>query len=256
MRSKGFTLLQIMCLVLVSYKPGEAATNPALAMLSQATVVQFSGREAVSEPFIFDVDVAAADKALNFAMVVGQPLTLSLAPGRVLSGMVDRIEQVDGPGMQGLYRLRLVPSLNRLKYRSTSRTFYGMKAIEIATALLAEAGVTNVETRISASLPAQEIAVQYQETDFAFVSRLLEEAGIHYHFEPSPTGDKVVFSDGNASLSHPSASLSLRRAALLQSPYSAAGNLCIRGWSRPATTIGRPRSLICRPRPRRLCLQS
>jgi type VI secretion system secreted protein VgrG len=40
--------------------------------------------------------------------------------------------------------------------------------------------------------------VQYQETDFSFVSRLLEEAGIHYHFEPSPTGEKLVLSDGNA----------------------------------------------------------
>ena len=177
---------------------GQAAGNPALDTLAQGAVVQFSGKEAVSEPFIFELTIAAIDKAINFSLVVGQPFTMAVGPGRVVSGIIESAEQLDGAGAQGLYRLRLVPSLNRLKYRSTSRTFYGMTTVDVVKKLLNEAGVPNFEFRVATTLPAREMTVQYQENDFAFISRLLEETGIHYHFEPSPNGDKVVFSDGNA----------------------------------------------------------
>jgi hypothetical protein len=157
----------------------QAAGNPTVDALSQGTVIQFSGKEAVSEPFAFDVTLATGDKALNFAQIVGQPLTIVVAPGRVASGMVESIEQVDHAAAQGQYRIRLAPALNRLKHRSASRTFYNVAAPQIVTAVLNEAGVQNVELRIAASLPPKEMTVQYQETDFMFVSRLLEEAGIH-----------------------------------------------------------------------------
>ena len=177
-----------------------AAGNPALDSLAQGTVVQFSGKEAVSEPFTFDLTIAANDKAVNFSLVVGQSFTTAVAPGRIVSGMVESIEQLESPTAQGQYRLRLVPSLNRLKYRSTSRTFYGMTVLDVVKTLLNEAGVTNTEYRVAAASPSRELTVQYQESDFAFISRLLEEAGIHYHFETSPNGDKLVFSDANAGL--------------------------------------------------------
>lgn len=184
--------------VLFSAFCAEAASNPALDALAQGSVVQFSGKEAVSEPFAFDVTIATKDKALNVGLAVGQPLTIAVAPGRSLSGMVESIEQVDSVEAQGLYRLRIAPGLNRLKYESTSRTFANMNPVQIITALLNEAGITNMEFRIAAALPTREITVQYHETDLAFLSRLLEEAGVHYHFESSPGGDKVVFGDSNA----------------------------------------------------------
>jgi len=176
----------------------DAAGNPVLDALAQGAVVQFSGREAISEPFAFDIVVAAADKALNLSLVAGQPFTIAVAPGRVISGMIERIEQIDGPGAQGLYRLQIVPSAKRLKYRSTSRTFYGKNVTEIIGILLAEAGVSNVEMRMTSVLPPQDVTIQYRESDFAFMSRLLERAGVHYHIESFPGGDKIVFSDGNA----------------------------------------------------------
>lgn len=175
-----------------------AAGNPVVDVLAQGTVVQFSGKEAVSQPFDFDVTIAANDKNLNLALAVGQPIAMAVAPGRLVSGMIERVEQVDGPGAQGLYRLQIVPSAKRLKYSRTSRTFYGKSATEIASLLLDEAGVRNVEMRISTPVPPLDVAIQYQESNFAFMSRLLERAGIHYHIEPSPSGDKIVFSDGNA----------------------------------------------------------
>lgn len=224
----------------------QAAGNQTVDALSQAAVVQYSGNEALSDPFAFDITVASGDRALNFTQAVGQPLTIAVAPGRVVSGMIEGVEQVDGPGPQGLYRLRLVPSLDRLKYRSTSRTFYGMTALDVVKTLLNEAGVTNFEFRVSAVMPAREMTVQYQETDLAFLSRVLEEVGVHYHVELSPNGDKVVFSDGNAGFpvsplgklvfgaaSTPSVS-SFSRGLSLHSGQVQAGDY---NWKTPATDL-------------------
>lgn len=196
---------RVMCCVLFGVAlcasvpaAARAAGNPVVDALAQGTVVQFSGTEAISRPFDFDVTVSINEKNLNFAGAVGQPIALTLAPGRSVSGMIERIEQVDGPGAQGLYRLQIIPSAARLKYRTTSRTFYGKTVIDIATQVLSEAGIGNMDARVAASLPAEEMTVQYQESDFAFLSRILEGAGLHYHIEPTPAGDKFVIGDGNA----------------------------------------------------------
>jgi type VI secretion system secreted protein VgrG len=176
-----------------------AGVNPVVDALSAGTVVQFTGKEAVSQAYEFDVTVATNDKNLSMGSALGQPIVVSVAARRAIAGMIERIEQVDGPGAQGLYRLRIVPSMNRLKYRSASRTFYEKKLSDIVMQVLTEAGMpqSNVEFRLAAPQSVEDMTVQYQETDFAFVSRLIEAAGIHYHFEAASTGDKLVFSDTN-----------------------------------------------------------
>jgi type VI secretion system secreted protein VgrG len=176
-----------------------AGANPVVDALAAGTVVQFSGKEAVSQSYEFEVTIATGEKNLTLASAVGQPIAVPIAAGRAIIGMVERIEQVDGAGAQGLYRLRIVSSLNRLKYRSTSRTFYGKKPSDIVMQVLTEAGIpqSNVEFRLAGSQEAEEMTVQYQETDLAFVSRLMEGAGIHYHVEATPTGDKLVLGDTN-----------------------------------------------------------
>jgi len=69
-----------------------AATNSDLAALARARVVQFTGTEHISQPFVFDLELSVPHPALTFANVVGQPLQLNIAPGRTVAGMVERIE--------------------------------------------------------------------------------------------------------------------------------------------------------------------
>ncbi len=176
----------------------QAAGNPVVEALTKGSVVHFTGKEGVSVPFEFDVTVATGDRALNVGMAVGQPIAIGVAAGRIVNGMIERAEQVDGPGSPGLYRLHLVPSAGRLKYRTTSRTFYDKRVTDIVLQLLEEAGVANVELRVAAPQPVEPLIVQYQESDFQLLSRLLEGAGLHYHVEAGPAGDKFVVGDTNA----------------------------------------------------------
>ncbi len=194
------TFLAVGCftLSLAFWNYAQGATNPDLAALSQGSVVQFTGTEGISQPFAFDIELTASNPILNFANVVGQPLKIAISSERMIAGMIERIEQTGLSGRQGQYRIRIVPALKRLAYRRTNQTFAEVNAVEIATRLLNNAGLTNVESRLMAALPAKAITIQYQESDLALLSRLLEAEGIHYHFEPSGGQEKLVLGDSNA----------------------------------------------------------
>ena len=178
--------------------PAHAAGNPDIGNLQKAKIIRFAGHEAVSTLFAFEIDVASSAPALNFMNVLGQSLTVAPVPGRVVNGLIESIEHVGRSGRSTIYRIRLVPTVAKLKYNITSRTFYQMTVSDIVSNILEGVGISAFEWRITGPLPPYEMVIQYQESDWGFVSRLLEERGIHYHFEPTSTGHKIVFSDNNA----------------------------------------------------------
>ena len=174
-----------------------AATNPDLVALAKGRVIKFTGTEHISQPYAYDLDVTTPNPALNFAKVVGQPLKLTVARRRAVAGIIERIEQLGVPGRSGTYRLRIVPAINRLAYRITSRTFPEMDTIDIVNALFDGANISGLEARVNNALSPQVISVQYQESELTYFSRLLEQDGIHYHFELSGPGVKTVLGDSN-----------------------------------------------------------
>jgi type VI secretion system secreted protein VgrG len=197
MRKNRFPVLAFAIIIFGLSLNAQAATNPDLDVLSRARVVKFTGTERISQPFVFDLDVTVPHPALNFAKVVGKPLRVTVAKGRTVAGIVGKIEQSGVTGRQGQYQVRLVPALNRLTYRIISRTFAEMNAVQIVNAVVNDASISGLESRISNTPTTQEISVQYQESEFAYISRLLENEGIHYHFEPSGSGVKTVLGDSN-----------------------------------------------------------
>ena len=63
-----------------------AGANPVVDALAAGTVVQFSGKEAVSQTYEFDVMVATSDKNLNLSLALGQPSQFPWPPGGRLLG--------------------------------------------------------------------------------------------------------------------------------------------------------------------------
>jgi len=87
-----FLPVALLALILGISVPVQAAVNPDLAAPTQGAVVQFTGSERISQPLAFEIDLTVAHPALNFANVVGQPLEVTVARGRTVAGMVERIE--------------------------------------------------------------------------------------------------------------------------------------------------------------------
>lgn len=163
------------------------------------------GREALSRPFEIHVLVRAAHAggAETLSAWVEAPAVLSLATeggARRIHGIVARVEVLGTTARaEEVIQVRIVPRLARLSLRRNSRIFQDRTPQEIVTEILADAGISHVwET--TASYPRRAYATQYEETDLAFLHRLLAEVGIFYRFDPPAEADPraqevLVFAD-------------------------------------------------------------
>jgi len=166
----------------------------------ELVVTRVVGREALSTPFAFDVElVPASGDPLDVADLTGAEalLTLREEPGgaeRHVHGILWSVEMAGVASGRPRYRARLVPALDRLGAVVRTRAFQGRSAPEIAARILGDAGVAH-RLALAASYPARELCVQYRESDLAFVARLLEEEGIFYFFEHEPDAHVMVLAD-------------------------------------------------------------
>ncbi|MCA9606829.1 MAG: type VI secretion system tip protein VgrG [Myxococcales bacterium] len=116
-------------------------------------------------------------------------------------GMLCRIRMLStGTARNTRYTATLVPRLWTTTMVQRSRVFQDLDVPGIVKAVLEEHGLiedTAFEMRLDASYPVSEYTVQYQETDFAFINRLMEHFGIYYFFRQNPDGEHLVFGDSN-----------------------------------------------------------
>ena len=150
---------------------------------TELRVMSFEGSEGLSQLFRFDVTVACADNELAFASVVGQRAVLTFRVGddpRHVHGVVSSFEQGDEGKKLTADRATLVPAVWRLRYRRASRIFQDLTTPDIVRRVLSAAGVPSDACRFALSSPyrPREYCVQYRESDWDFVSRLMEEEGI------------------------------------------------------------------------------
>jgi type VI secretion system secreted protein VgrG len=158
-------------------------------------LMELKGREALSKLFSFDVLFSTEAPPWELeAGLVGQPATLVMvAPQhvpRVVHGIAAwlRAENVSFKAEHTArpYTLRLVPSMWKLGKRVNTRIFQDQAISDVITTLMTEARLA-VRFDLSAPLPKHDYCVQYQESDLAFITRLLAEAGCYFYFEP-PAG--------------------------------------------------------------------
>ena len=162
------------------------------------SAVAFQGDEAMSSLFRFDVDVVT-DADLAFDSILGSELTATVATGqttRRFSGICSRISQgrVDD---RFTYRFELVPKLALLTLNQDSRIFQDKSVPDILRVVLAQHGI-DFQVALTRSYPARDYCVQYRESDFNFVSRLMEEEGIWYFFTIGTTGHRMILGDSPA----------------------------------------------------------
>src|SRR6266446_1135938 len=147
----------------------------------------FTGYEAISQLFRFDLDLLSEKPSISFDSIVGKPVTLNavLADGseRYWSGYVSRFAQGANDGRFTSYRAEMVPWLWFLTRTADCRIFQNKKAPDIIQAIFQDLGFTDFSLRLHGNFVERDYCVQYRETDFNFVSRLMEEEGIYYFFE-------------------------------------------------------------------------
>lgn len=163
-----------------------------------AVAVGLTGREALSQPFHFRVQLGLRERADPTALVgEGVGVTLvgdAAAEGeRALHGIVTAVETGDAGTA-----IELRPWLALLDLQSDRRVFQDRTPAEIVEAVAADAGYGDLELRLQQSYPALPYRVQAGESDFAFVTRLLAEFGITYFFTFEADRHVMVLADDGA----------------------------------------------------------
>jgi type VI secretion system secreted protein VgrG len=147
----------------------------------------FTGSEAISQMFHFDLDLLSENDSIAFQDVVGKSVTLRIydANGgeRHWNGFISRFSQGAQDRRLTAYRAQMVPWLWFLTRTADCRIFQNMKAPEIIQKIFSDLGFHDFKLRLYGDFTPRDYCVQYRETDFNFVSRLMEEEGIFYYFQ-------------------------------------------------------------------------
>lgn len=161
----------------------------------------FNGTEGLSRLFDFELEMLSENPNIPFADIIGKNVTLSLilndGSKRFFHGLISRFSQGRGgtdPRMSH-YRAEMVPWLWLLTQTADSRIFQKLSVPDIVEKIFKEKGLSDYKMLLNGSHPKRDFCVQYRETDFNFVSRLLEEEGIYYYFEHEEKLHTLVLAD-------------------------------------------------------------
>lgn len=164
-----------------------------------------SGQEAISQLFRFQLDLLSENDSVNFDSIVGKAVSIHIRTAdaeRCMSGYISRFSQGGRDAIFTRYHAEMVPWLWFLTRTSDCRIFQKMTAPDIIKKIFDELGFQDYTLRLYGSFRQREYCVQYRETDFNFVSRLMEEEGICYFFEHDKQGKKHTLILANDPAAH------------------------------------------------------
>lgn len=162
----------------------------------------FSGSEGISQLFSFQLELLSENRRIKFEDILGQEISFGVAgveegkPPRCIHGIVTSFTQLPDAIRLSRYRAVVSPKLWILTRKQNCRIFQNLSVPDILKEMLD--GI-DVAWELQGSYPAREYCVQYRETDYDFVSRLMEEEGIFYFFRHTKEAHKLVLSDNKAS---------------------------------------------------------
>src|SRR5919198_2545377 len=147
----------------------------------------FTGSEGISRLFSFDLNLLAETSSIAFNKIVGQRVTIRIdladESKRYINGFISRFAQSGSDRRFTHYQAEMVPWLWFLTRTADCRIFQNMTVPDIITKIFKDLGFTDFKNMLEGTFEPREYCVQYRETDFNFVSRLMEQYGIFYFFE-------------------------------------------------------------------------
>lgn len=163
---------------------------------------KLSGREALSEPYSLGLTLLGTDARMDRSQLLGKPVTVTIptqdmTSPRYFNGKVTRVavSAVELSGTRyAVYQLNVESDLWPMQRDRNLRIFQGQTAPQIVKMLLTESQV-NIEDKLTGSYRVWDYCVQYQESSFDFISRLMELEGITYFFRHEADRHVLVLTD-------------------------------------------------------------
>jgi type VI secretion system secreted protein VgrG len=167
-------------------------------------VRNFNATEAISSLFHFHLDLFSEKSALPLDGLIGKPISIALELGngrqRFFHGIVSRFGH-SGRGQIGrdprftAYYAEVVPWLWLLTRTTDCRIFQNLTVPEIIKKIFQDLGFRDFREGFTRTYTKWDYCVQYRESDFNFVSRLMEQEGIFYFFEHEKSKHTLILAD-------------------------------------------------------------
>jgi type VI secretion system secreted protein VgrG len=157
------------------------------------------GEEQISGLFNYRLEMVSEDRKLDFSAIVGKQITVTLllndGTKRYINGVVGRFMQEDSHVRLTTYYADLHPWLWLLTKTRDCRIFQNKTVPQIIKSVFDELGFKDYSDQLKGAYPPLDYCVQYDESAFNFVSRLMEDAGIFYFFEHAEDKHTLVLGD-------------------------------------------------------------
>ena len=159
---------------------------------------ELTGEEGISRLFTYELNLLAHENdSVVFSDIVGQKVSISLSrpdgSSRHISGYVSRFTQgATDDRMFTHYHAQVVPWLWFLTRQADCRIFQNLAVPDIISQVFNLFDFKDFRLSLKNTYPQLEYCVQYRETSFNFVSRLMEEFGIFYYFDHSTEGKHTM----------------------------------------------------------------
>jgi len=167
----------------------------------------FSGQETLGRLFDYHLDLRSLNRNILFEDIVGQRVTVSLElpdGERYFDGFVTEFRYQGTVGQYASYQATVKPWLWFLTRTADCRIFQNQNVPDIIMSVFRDNRMPDVRNELSDSYRDWVYCVQYRETDFNFISRLMEQEGIYYYFEHILGKHTLVLADGkDASETYP-----------------------------------------------------
>ncbi|AWG27608.1 type VI secretion system Vgr family protein [Burkholderia cenocepacia] len=208
------------------------------------SVLKFTGRDAVSELYRYDIEFTSPAAGLAMDQVVGRPAKFIIAPvdpgmdylrrmfgeraaqfskmppAYTIHGVITEFDELGTSADETHYRVRLEPTLADLNRGVTSRLFQKQSVEEIVTDTLRHYGYragVDFQFNLRGKYKRHEYITQYRETTFAFIQRMCAEEGIWFRWEQKKDHAVLVFGDDLDAYARKQRTVSYRRDAGLES---------------------------------------
>lgn len=158
----------------------------------------FQGSEHISDLFEFHLEVLSSDLEITPEKLIGKTVTITVQNEykRSFNGYVNQFMfgEIQADNLRQ-YKLTVVPWLWFLTRASNNRVFQEMDIKAILQQVFQAHGFNDFEFNLSGNHPSRDYCIQFGETDYHFVSRLLEEEGIAYYFAQENESHKLILTD-------------------------------------------------------------
>jgi len=176
--------------------------------LDQLTATSLSADEGLSRPYSVRIrvhslipgDPGSFDPGSWLRKKVGVSLARDADP-TWFHGLVVAVDHVGtDQDHRQIFSLELAPALSLLQLTRRTRVFLDMKPLDVVKSVLSEGSVA-VDLKATGAGGVMRHITQFEESDFAFVSRLLEQEGACYWFLHTKSAHTMVI--GDAASHHP-----------------------------------------------------